>query len=423
MPQKNERSLAVSILTEILETNAYANIALRKALAESNNLDSVKKSFVTDLVNETLRNLILIDYTINKFSTKTPIEKMKPFIRNLLRISVCQINHMERIPSHAAINEAVNLTKNRNMANLSGFANGVLRSVDRAEPEEIRDTALKYSYPKWLYSGLTRWLGQEDAESFCENSHKPPPVIIFTNTVKITQNELAKKIMTEGVIATPLDEYFLILKNSGDISSLPSFKEGLFFVIDPGAMLAVNALGLKSGLTMLDICAAPGGKSFAAACIMGNQGIIRSYDIHQHRLQLISQTRKRLGLSIISPKLQDALLFDPSLENSADAVLLDAPCSGLGTIRKHPEMKYTRTMEDITAIAAKQLQMLENTAKYVKPKGTLVYCTCTITHEENINNINSFIISNKNFKLEKTLQTLPTPTSDGFFIARMLKQK
>ena len=431
--KKNERELATSILIDVLEAGAYANIALRRAfvgLSEADAIDPRGRAFVTDLVNETLRNLLLIDQVIGSVS-KTPIEKMKPFIRNLLRISVCQIKHMERIPSRAAVNEAVNLTKARGLADLSGFVNGVLRAIDRQKNIVHTDIALKYSYPKWLYSSLIRWLGETEARVFCENSHHPPMVIILTNIHKTTTTNLHNLLEAQGVKCEPLADMeglseewrsrFLTLRQSGDITKLPPFQEGLFFVMDPGAISAIEALSPKPGQTIIDICAAPGGKSFAAACQMQNTGQIHAFDIHPHRVQLINQTRKRLGLSIIKPEEKDALMHDPSLNDSADAVLLDAPCSGLGTIRKHPEIKYTRLPKDITALAQKQYEMLTISAKYVKPGGTLVYCTCTITPEENMDNINQFLKNNENYKLDNARQILPSSASDGFFTAKMVR--
>ena len=425
MPKKTERELAVSVLSDVLSGGAFANIALRKALsdAEIYEMDARGRAFVTDLVNETLRNLILIDHVINDVSN-TPVDKMKPFIRNLLRISVCQIRHMDRIPNRAAVHEAVNLTKARGMTNLSGFVNGVLRAITRKTAATNLNAALLYSYPKWLYESLVRWLGEDEAQEFCKNSHQIPPVVVYVNINKTDAAKLIEILAAEDVTSEPLNQNqnFLILRQPGDISKLKSFQDGLFFVIDPGAMLAVQAMSPKPGQSIIDLCAAPGGKSFAAACLMQNSGRIRAFDIHPHRIELIRQTRKRLDLPIISTDLKDALVHDPALNQSADAVLLDAPCSGLGTIRKHPEIKFTRQPKDITDLVEKQQQMLKTAAQYVKIGGVLVYCTCTVATEENIDNINDFLQSFANYKLEFSRQTLPSATADGFFVAKMLRK-
>ncbi|MCL2217409.1 MAG: 16S rRNA (cytosine(967)-C(5))-methyltransferase RsmB [Defluviitaleaceae bacterium] len=431
--KKSERAVAVAVLSEVLEEGAYANIALRKALAKESEALPRARAFVTELVNETLRNLLLIDHVINDFSKTTPVEKMKPFIRNLLRVSVCQLRHMEKIPDRAAVNEAVVLAKAYGFTNLSGFVNGVLRAISRQpnkpvlpkiNPTKPATLALHFSYPKWMVTNLTRWLGKENIVEFLRNSHNPPPVTIHANTFKISAEELMQVLAEEGVEATPVETGFgtnawpiLSLRHTGDISMLKAFRDGLFFVMDPGALHAVHALDPKPGQTILDLCAAPGGKSFAMACMMENSGIIRSYDIHGFRVELISQTRRKLGLSIIEASVQDALIHNPALDEAADAVLLDAPCSGLGTIRKHPEIKYARSPSGIKELAEKQFQMLSNASKYVKPGGVLVYCTCTVSSMENVDNVNKFLEAHPGFFLENSRQIMPGSYSDGFFIA------
>ena len=418
MNNKTDRAIAVQILSDVLENGAYANIALRRGFADSN-IDQRARAFVTDMVNETLRNLIKIDSYLNKFS-KTPVDKMKPFIRNLLRISVCQIKCMDKIPDRAAVNEAVVMAKAYGFENLSGFVNGVLRNISRDVPAGSESPHIKYSYPKWLWDRLVTWLGEEGARSFCENSHNPPPVIVLANTYKTSPAELAAQFEAEEIEAIPLENSphpFFELRKTGDITRLAAFKDGLFYVLDPGAMHAVDAMDVKPGQTVLDLCAAPGGKSFAMAMAMQNNGKILSYDIHPHRVELINQTRKRLGLSIVTPAVKDATVFDPQLAETADAVLLDVPCSGFGTIRKHPEIKYSRRPQDIDELAVLQRKMLAVAAKYVKSGGRLVYCTCTVTEEENSQNIDRFLETHPNYKLINSQQIMPQAASDGFYIA------
>ena len=420
MPQKTDRAVAVSVLLDVLEEGAYANIALRKAFAEQS-LEPRERAFVTDMVNETLRNLLQIDHILNNLS-KTPIDKMKPFIRNLLRISACQIKFMDKIPDRAAVNEAVVLAKAYGFENLSGYVNGVLRNVSRSQTDKIKSPALEYSYPKWLMDKLRLWLGEDGAQSFCENSHRIPSVIILTNTHKTTPDQLVKQLEAEGVEVTALENSrhpFLILRQMGDITRLTSFKDGWFFVLDPGTMHAVEAMNPQPGQTIIDLCAAPGGKSFAMAAFMKNEGNLLAYDIHRHRVELIRQTSKRLGLSIITPAINDAVVFNPQLESFADKVLLDVPCSGLGTIRKHPEIKYFRQPQDIGMLAKKQREMLAQTSKYVKPGGELVYCTCTVTRDENGDNIKHFLETHPHYSLVCEQQILPSATSDGFYVATL----
>ena len=421
MTPKTDRAVAVSVLIDVLDAGAFANIALRKAFT-ANALEPRARAFVTDIVNETLRNLIQIDSIIGNFS-KTPIQDMKPFIRSVLRVSVCQIRFMEKIPPRAAINEAVNLTKAQGFENLGGFVNAILRNIDRETPREMKNIALKYSYPQWLADKLTIWLGQDGAYEFCESSHQIPPVIVLTNTHKTTQAKLVQRLLDSGVETTPLDganHPFLMLHKPGDITALSAFRDGWFFVIDPGALYAVDAVVPQPGQTIMDVCAAPGGKSFAMACAMQNTGKILSYDIHPHRVDLISQTRKRLGLGIIETYHKDATVFDPALAGLADAVLLDAPCSGFGTIRKHPEIKYSRTMQDVISLAKMQRTMLGVVSKYVKPGGKLVYCTCTVTKDENEDTIKFFLKTHPHYRLDDSIQLLPSSTSDAFYIATLI---
>jgi len=315
--------------------------------------------------------------------------------------------------------------------------------------------ARRYSYPGWLASSLVKWLGEEEAETFCHNSHLVPPVTILANTHKTSVNSLAERFRDEGVDSmsvcsllrsddgTPRNDEggsllgdFLAIRNTGDISKLSAFCDGLFIVMDPGAIFAVSAMDLKPGQTIIDLCAAPGGKSFASACKMCNTGRVLAFDIHPHRTSLISDMQRRLGLTCITPQTKDATVHDPRLDASADAVLLDAPCSGFGTIRKRPEIKYNRTPQDITALAEKQRQMLSIGAKYVKPGGVLVYSTCTVAREENIGNIRWFLHHHP-FEMrplnmhqyreirfveeDNCVQILPGPANDGFFVAAMVK--
>jgi 16S rRNA (cytosine967-C5)-methyltransferase len=419
--KKTDRAIAVTVLSEILDDGAYANIALRKALAKEE-ISAQARAFVTEMVNETLRNLILIDHIIESFSNTQA--EMKPLIKNILRVSVCQIRFLERIPERAAVNEAVALTKFYGFEKLAPFVNGILRNIAR-EPEKPafsqKDISLRFSYPPWLVNSLVKWLGAKAAIEFCENSHRPAAIAILPNALKTDADKLARELETEGVEAAPVENsQMLTLRHTGDISRLAAFKRGEFIVADPGAMAAVNALAPKPGQTIIDLCAAPGGKSFAAAFLMQDTGSILSFDIHPHRVDLIRQTQKRLGLTSIQSRVYDATAFNPKLQNLADAVLLDAPCSGLGTLRRHPEIKLTRTPEDIHFLAQKQALMLANAAHYVKPGGTLIYCTCTVAADENIEIINNF--NNDNFTLESTLQTLPNEMSDGFFTAKFLKR-
>jgi 16S rRNA (cytosine967-C5)-methyltransferase len=243
------------------------------------------------------------------------------------------------------------------------------------------------------------------------------------NSCKTDEQNLIASLENDGVEISKVTGMLFSLRHTGDISKLAAFRDGHFIVMDAGALAAVDSLCAKPNQTIVDLCAAPGGKSFAAAFAMQNTGRILACDIHTHRVELIRQTQKRLGLSIIETAVHDATVFNPKLQNIADAVLLDAPCSGLGTIRKHPEIKYTRTPEDISFLAQKQSQMLANAAKYVKIDGVLVYCTCTVAAEENTQVTEKFIAAHENFTLQSANQVLPCENSDGFYTAKFLRGK
>ncbi|MCL2240681.1 MAG: 16S rRNA (cytosine(967)-C(5))-methyltransferase RsmB, partial [Defluviitaleaceae bacterium] len=287
-------------------------------------------------------------------------------------------------------------------------------------------------YPEGLASSLVRWLGEDGAESFARHSHTPPAIPIYTNTTKTTPTALEKSLQAQGVECTPLEGGFFIVRNTGDITALRAFEEGAFFVMDPGAMWVVHALGLEPGHVFLDLCAAPGGKAFAAACVMGDAGEIIATDIHPHRVALMEKAAKRLGLKSIKTMAQDALA--PIGLPLADAVLLDVPCSGLGTLRKRPEIKHKYKGAN-TALLDTQRDLLSAAAKRVKPGGVLVYATCTVAREENMEMVQGFCRAHPGFAVEplpflppanlphfmqeNCLQLLPGLHNDGFFIARI----
>ena len=398
------RLCAITVLMEINQQGAYNNIALRQALDAHPDWDPRDRGFVTEIVNGTLRNQILIDYIIDKFS-RNPSSDMKPFIRELLRSAVYQIRFMDRVPNSAAVNEAVKLVRAQGFAPLSGFVNGILRNIVRAhEIDNFKlpdDWDIRYSYPVWLIDAIKKWLGPR-TEEFLKGSHITPGVCLCINSLKTDK----------------YPEPILHLKNSSDIRNIEGYNQGLFFVMDEGAYLAAKALGVKPGDKVIDLCAAPGGKSFAMAIMMENRGQIVACDIHPHKIKLMSDTARRLGIKCLSIVERDATEINPAWEGWADAVLLDAPCSGFGIIRRKPDIKYSKTMKDVINMAAFQRELLTAAAAYVKPGGTLVYSTCTITTEENGDNVQWFL-DNFPFTLEESTQLMPTERHDGFFIAKM----
>ncbi len=445
MHKANERETAVFILMDITKENLYNNIILRKTLEGNPQLSTVQKAFITEMVNGTLRNLILIDYMINQIS-KTQTTKMKPFILNTLRISVYQIKFMDKVPESAICNEAVLLVKKHGFTSLSGFVNGVVRNMIRninvlkfPDPSnKIKYLSTMYSYPEWI---IKLWLAEynfHEVENICKKQLESPKVTVCVNSLKTDKNTLKNIFESEGIDVTEglYGHDSLVLTRTSNIGKLKSFEEGLFHVQDQSSMLAVAVLDPKEGQSILDVCSAPGGKSFCASYKMNNKGEILARDVHEHKINLIEESIKRLGIEIIKTELKDAL---EEMDEQFDAVLVDAPCSGLGLLQKKPDIKYNKSEKDIKELVILQRKILEATAKKVKVGGTLVYSTCTISKVENIENVNWFV-ENFPYELEDVTPYLPAEIAedtkeqgyvqllpqkhniDGFFIARMKRK-
>lgn len=444
-----EREIALYAITDILSEKGYNNIVLRKTLGQNKQLSIVQRGFVTELVNGTLRNLINIDYIINSFS-KTKTEKMKPVVLNTLRLAVYQIMYMDKVPDSAACNEAVAFIKKKGLAGLSGFVNGVLRNIVRNKgsikyPDEKSDPiaylSVKYSYPEWI---IKYWLEEFDYDSvikMCAENSLAPRVGICINTNRTDRAELKALLAKDNVAVTDgcISNDSLYISKTSDITQTQAYGKGLFHIMDESSMLAVKILDPKKGNTVIDVCAAPGGKSFYCGYLMQNEGEIISGDVHEHKINLLKEGADRLGLDIIKPVLADAAILDRQFENKADCVLADAPCSGLGLVKKKPDIKYNKTYEDILSLAKLQRDILKTAAAYVKVGGSLVYSTCTVSSKENIENVRWFL---DNFDYEAVditpllpdkikcdtakdgyIQILPGDFgTDGFFIAKFVRK-
>lgn len=443
----NTRDIALNILIDITKEQAYNNLALKKALQHYENMKQEDKAFITELTNGTLRNIIYIDYTIEQFST-VKLKKLKPLILNIMRIAVYQIKFMNRVPDSAACNEAVKLTKKRGYEKLSGFVNGVLRNIIRNEniklPDEIKEASkylsVLYSYPQWL---IDKWLGEFEynfVKDMCIKNNTAPDVTICVNTLKTSSQTLKTKLQEDGVIVSDgkYSAQALHLTRTSDISNLTEYNEGYFHVQDESSMIATEILNPQEGEFIIDVCAAPGGKSLICAEKMNNRGIIKCRDIYEHKLNLLEQSAKRLGIDIIETQNIDATILDTDSIGIADKVLVDAPCSGLGIIRKKSDIKLKKKPEDIEIMQQLQKKILTVCSEYVKLNGVLIYSTCTITKEENIDNINWFV-ENFPFELEDISEYLNIESTtahqgyiqlyphihgtDGFFVARMRRKR
>lgn len=428
----NERETAVYILMDIFEQQAYNNIALRRALKRNNAYSSVQKAFITEVVNGTLRNMILIDYVIDKFS-KVKTKKMKLLILNILRSSVYQIMFMDKTPVSAVCNEAVKLTKQRGFNGLAGFVNGVLRNISRnineieypdRDKNRIEYLSVLYSYPRWIIEYWLESYDYEIVEQMCIQNSLPPKVTICVNTIKSDSETVRKYLLNDGIEAeygNAIENSFYISKTS-DITNIKAYKEGLFHVMDESSMLAVSALEPKEGDFVLDVCGAPGGKSFYCAYLMNNKGRIVTRDIYEHKVEMIGNMAEHLGINIIENQIKDAMEYYEEDFKCADRVLIDAPCSGLGMVRKKPDIKYGKSFDDIMKLSEIQKNILSVCCKYVKDNGIFVYSTCTVSYEENEKNVEWFL-KNHPFELIEQKQIFPQQYGgDGFFIAKMKRK-
>lgn len=405
----------------------------------SREIDKRDMALAHKIVSGVLQNSYLLDYRIELYSGRA-VPSLQPQVMDILRLSVYQMMFLDRIPSHAAVSQGVELAK-KHAPRAAGLVNAVLRKAagDRGKPvtvkadDETRRLAILYSHPAWFVAELLERFGAERTEAILRADNEEAPILAQINILRSTVSDLVDTLEAEGVAtrACGLLENAVYLDNTGALAALESFKNGLFYVQDAAARLAVTAAGVKPGDTVFDLCAAPGGKSFAAAMDMADRGTVRSFDIHEKKLNLIREGCERLGLHIITAAPGDAGTFEPALEAGADAVIADVPCSGLGVIRKKPEIRYKKP-EELERLPGVQLKILRNAARYVKPGGTLLYSTCTVRKRENEDVIHAFLSENGGFSPESF--TLPEPLgpcggmrtimpdeagTDGFFICKM----
>lgn len=450
--RKNERETAVNVLYRVLEEGAFSHIELNAAFKRDGIAGGRERALVTRLCMGTLERLYLLDAVLDEFS-KVKTAKMKPYIRTLMRMSAYQLLYLTQIPASAVCNEAVKLAKKRGFTGLSGFVNGVLRSI-ASDPERARGAAepkgngpkavsLKYSMPEWL---LTMWFarfGEETVLRILEAFYREKKVTVRCNESRIGISELKEKLSAEGVEAQNglYVDGALVLNRVGAIEELETFRKGYFQIQDESSMLPVLAAGLKYNDRVIDLCAAPGGKALHAAdrllCLGG--GSVEASDLSEAKAELIRENIERSGFRNITVLVRDARMKDEACRNSADVLLCDLPCSGLGIIGRKPEIKYRLKPEDLKELAALQRQILAASIGYVKPGGTLIYSTCTINEEENEGNV-SWLLEN-GFAAEDIrpylpqalrarasdggyLQLLPgVDGTDGFFLARLTKKR
>jgi len=429
----NARETALKILYKINTEGAYSNIALKDELAKAG-LDSRDNAFVTNLVYGVISRKLTLDYVIKKYSS-VKLKKLSVFVHEILRIGVYQIFFMDKVPDSAAVNECVKLA-NKYAKRSSGFINGVLRSVIRGGDilSDVSDLTVKYSFPEDICNVFIRDMGKDKAKNVMDALNSQATMTIRANSLKTNTEELVK---TLGESAEIIEDVPYAVKVSGlDVSGSDLYKKGFYTVQGISAMLSVMALDVKPGQSVIDMCSAPGGKTSYIAELMNNDGEIRAFDIHPHKIDIIEKNMERLGIDIVTAACFDGTTPIERLKNSADKIIADVPCSGLGIIQKKPDIKWAFTPSELNII---QKKILKNAASYLKPGGELVYSTCTINKQENEDVVNEFLSQNKDFELMDFSTLLPqrfrkdtteyltlypdTDKTDGFFIAKIRRKQ
>ncbi len=387
-------------------------------------LDRRDSALATRLCFGVLQNRILLDFYLAQFS-KTPLKKLEYFVLQNLRVALYQILFLDKIPHNASVDAAVRLTKKHcKHPKASGMVNGILRNIIRQldtlpnipQDNPLEALSILYSHPLDLVALLNKSIPEGELADFLASDNSQPPITAQVNTTLCTQTAVISALEQEGVTANPHPwlPNALILEQTGDLTQLTAFQEGLFYIQDPASRLAVECSGITEGMRVLDCCAAPGGKSMALAIKMQNKGEIISCDLHPHKKKLIVASANRLHLDCITAETVNAKDFTPQWDQSFDLVLVDAPCSGLGVIAKKPDIRY-KPIQALATLPKVQLEILENACQYCKIGGALVYATCTILKEENQELIAEFSRRHPEFSLE--IFTLPKPigeVSEGF---------
>lgn len=442
----NSREIILGILKEIIQEEEYSHIALRNTLDKYQYLEKQERAFITRVTEGTLEEMIKIDYILNQFS-KVKVKKMKPFICNLLRMSVYQILYMDSVPDSAVCNEAVKIAAKRGFVNLKGFVNGVLRSIIRNReniifPDEKSDPdhclSILYSMPKWIVEKWMKTYGFERTKMILQSFYQEQGTVIRCNTNRIAVEELVNELNKEGIVVKPAPylKYALIISEFDSIGRIKAFQKGFFYVQDISSMLVAEIANPQHNNIIIDVCAAPGGKSLHLAEKLDGTGRVEARDLTPYKVGLIQENIEKSQLSNISAIQQDACSFDLDSVEQADVLIADLPCSGLGVMNRKTDIKYKMSPEKEEQLVHLQRKILGTVYQYVKLGGTLVYSTCTVLEEENIQNVKWFL-EKYPFQLESIDEYLPQELrsettkegylqllpgihhTDGFFIAKL----
>lgn len=393
------RGIVLDILSEVLDKGSFVHLVLNQALQKYQYLDKSDRAFITRVTEGTLEYLLQIDHIINKYS-KTKTDKMKPLIRNLLRMSVYQILYMDRVPDSAVCNEAVKLAVKRRFTGLKGFVNGVLRTISREKASLVFDSpSLAYSIPQWMYDMWEKEYGSAKAEMIAASFLEDRPTWVRCNLSRALREAILNSLDSQGVMVKELDCLPSVLAISGydHMEGLECFQNGWIQVQDATSAFVGELADPKEGDYIIDVCAAPGGKSLHLADKMKGTGMVEARDLSYQKTALIEENVARSGAANIRTVVWDALVPDEDAREKADIVIADLPCSGLGIIGKKPDIKYNMTMDKMRELSRLQRDILSVVWQYVKPGGTLVYSTCTIDPMENEGNA---MWLSENFPLE-----------------------
>ena len=436
------RTTALYVLHSCRSNGAWADAALKAQLSRDQ-LSAQDAALCSRIVYGVMQNQLLLDFYLGAFCTQK-ISHLQPPLADILRMGAYQILFLDKIPDSAAVNEAVELSKKAGRGQAAGLVNAVLRKLSRnktqlppiPDRDAVESLSIRYSHPRWLVKRLAALLGTEEAEEFLRADNDIPPLTVQINPLKSTADALMDSLKARGIAAAahPWVPGCLEISGTGDLSALPDFQAGAFLVQDPAARMVTAAAGVKPGQRLLDVCAAPGGKSFSAAFAMEDRGEVVACDLHANKLSRIEEGARRLGLTSVHTQAADGRAFRPEWAAAFDTVLVDAPCSGLGIIRKKPDTRYKKP-DQLLMLPVTQAAILENAASYVRPGGVLVYSTCTILPEENEQVCTVFLAEHPEFSREPFV--LPEPVgqtegdvtfwpqrhrTDGFYICRMRRQ-
>lgn len=433
------RETALNVLIASRQEDGWSN-GLLKSFISRDKLDKRDAALATRLCYGVLQNRYKLDFYLQPLLSGK-VKDLHPAIRDILHLGLYQLYEMDKVPQSAAVNESVDLAKKycKKQRFAPGLVNAVLRKAAQTEPAQPAAWQEKYSHPQALIDLLKSYVGKERIEPMLKANNDIPDTVVQVNTLRITAAQLLLRLEKEGVSAQPHSWLAdcLVLSGTGNLEVLPSFREGLFYVQDAAAKLSVLCAQLPDDAdwAVLDCCAAPGGKSFAAAITMQGRGEITSCDVYEHKTKLITAGAARLGLNNLTARHLDATEFVPEWESKMDAVICDVPCSGYGIIRKKPDIRY-KNLKEMEKLPALQQQILWNQARYVRPGGVLLYSTCTLVRAENEAMVEQFLQQHPDFYLENLPLPAPFPANDtgmlalvpgqyetdGFFIARLRRK-